>query len=769
MTKRIIALTLCLIMCVSALVACGGKIDQQSEYKGQQVIMYLTENIYNLDPAYAYTNDATRSVVSMIFETLFTLDDKGKVKNALADSYKVEEKEEDGATSYYMYITIKDNASWSDNVPVTADDVVYAWKRLLNPNNSFEAAPLLFDIKNARAYNQADVSKDDIGLFADGKLLTIQFEGKIDYDQFILNLTSLALAPLREDIASKNADWSKKPSVSAYSGPFKLTRTSFSVNGGNVYEDFNYSVKMVDENNKVIKDKNGNDMYTAATKIGKFKEQILNSFILERNMYYYRNSDKDEKLDKSVTPYRILVDCSLSAEDIKAGYEAGAILYVGDIPMSIRNEYKDKAKTEDSLSTTSLYFNFNADIVAGTKNVETDGEISTEIVTEKLFAKKEVRQALSMAIDREKIAEALVFAETANGLVPTGCFDASNVKKTFRDSVSTSFDTLAKDTKKAQALLAQAGVTPSNYTFTISVASYDDDLVYIANEVCNAWKALGFNVSVKEVGTIANNDYHKDVNSIPSDLCDDLYDEAFRRGDFDVAVVDLVAPSVDAFSVLAPFAESFSGQAMDMSTVDNYELTPHITGYNNEEYNELIEKVFSQKNIDGRTNDLHKAEEILMEDMPVCPIVFNQSAYLLNENVLNIKNQEKNNNYYQTVSFRKMSMSDKKYEEYMITCAKFIAENYDEWRQNPLSYFGSDVYKNTSLAEFATEASNYSYLFKGKQYDFVPELITGTEESTTEKKTEKPTETTTEATTEAPTETTETGTSTETSAEQPQT
>ena len=717
MTKRIIALILCLVFCVSVLSACGGKIDQQSEYKGQQVIMYLTENIYNLDPAYAYTNDATRSVVGMIFETLFTLDDNGKVKNALADGYKVEEKEEDGVTSYYMYITIKEDASWSDNVPVTADDVVYAWKRLLNPNNSFDAASLLFDIKNARAYNQADVSKDDIGLFADGKLLTIEFEGKIDYDQFVLNLTSLALAPLREDIASKNADWSKKPSVSAYSGPFKLTRTSFSINGENTYEDFNYSVKMVDENNKVIKDKNGNDMYTAATKIGKFKEQILNSFVLERNMYYFRTNDKDEKLDKSVTPYRILVDCSLSAEDVKAGYEAGAILYVGDIPMSIREEYKDKATREDSLSTTSLYFNFNADIVSGTTTYTNDaGETVTENVTEKLFANKKVRQALSLAINREKIAEALVFAKAANGLVPTGCFDASDVKKTFRDSVDASFEYLDCDDSEAKKLLASAGITPENYTFTISVASYDDDLNYIAEQVCAAWKALGFNVSVRKIGTVANNDYHKDVNSIPADLCDDLYDEAFRRGDFEVAVVDIVAPSVDSFSVLAPFAEGFSGQAIDMSNTDNYELAPHITGYNNKEYNELIEKIFAQKDIDNRVADLHKAEEILMDDMPVCPIVFNESAYLINDDTMNLNNKflfwEKSSNYYQTVSFRKMSMSDKKYEEYMVTCAKFIAENYDEWRTNPLSYFGSDVYKNTTLAEFADEASNYSYLFK---------------------------------------------------------
>ena len=264
------------------------------------------------------------------------------------------------------------------------------------------------------------------------------------------------------------------------------------------------------------------------------------------------------------------------------------------------------------------------------------------------------------------------------------------------------------------------------------------------------------------MGTVANNDFHKDVNSIPSDLCDDLSDEAFRSGEFDVAIVDLVAPSVDAFSVLAPFAEGFSGQAMDMSDAESYMLSPHITGYNDVEYNILMERIFSEKNIAARSADLHRAEEILMTDMPVCPIVFNKTAYLLNDEDLKLNDALLTTNYFQTVSFRKMSMSEKDYEEYLITCAKFIAEHYDIWRTNPLSYFGSDVFKNTPLAEFANEASNYSYLFKGKDLDFVPELTTETEgEKTTEKKTEAPTETPTEETTAAET-TVETGTGNDT-------
>jgi len=710
MTKRIIALFLCLLLCVSVFVGCSGRIDPQSEYKGQQVIMYLTENIYNLDPAYAYNNDATRSVVGMLFETLFTLDGNGKVQNSLAKSYRTEKKKVDNdVTEYYMYIEIREDAFWSDNVPVTADDVVYAWKRLLNPNNSFEAASLLFDIKNARAYNNADVSKDDIGLFADDKLLTIQFESQIDYDHFLMNLTSLALAPLREDIASKNADWSKKPSVSAYSGPFKLSRVSFATNGENVYNDLYYSIKMVDKDNKVMKDKNGNDMYTNATEVSSFKEQIMSSFVLERNMYYFRNSEKDEMLDKSVTPYRIIVDCSLSADAVKKAYNDGAILFVGDIPMSIRSSFKDEAIVKDSLSTTSAFFNQNADVA----KTLADGSVTYE----KLFANTAVRQALSLAINRGEIAKKLVFANKATGLVPTGVADTADIKNTFRDNAKNNYQYLATDTAKAQQLLANAGITPSAYTFTLSVAAYDEDLVYVAEQVCAAWCALGFNVTVEKIGTIANNDYHKDVNSIPSDLCDDLYDEAFRRGDFDTAIADVVAYSADPFSVLAPFATGFSGQALDMSDSNNYQPSPHITGYSSAEFDAVAEKIYAQKTISSRSSDLHRAEEILMNDMPVAPIVFNQSAYLINSDMLNLNNKflfwETSSNYYPNMFLQKMSLSDKKYEEYELTCAKYIYNNFDNWKASPLTYFGTS-FSNFTKQAFVYTSSNYFYLFKDK-------------------------------------------------------
>ena len=74
MAKRIIALILCLFTLVAVLASCAGSIDPTAEYKGEQITMYLSENIYDLDPARAYKNDSTKAIVSMLFGTLFVLD-----------------------------------------------------------------------------------------------------------------------------------------------------------------------------------------------------------------------------------------------------------------------------------------------------------------------------------------------------------------------------------------------------------------------------------------------------------------------------------------------------------------------------------------------------------------------------------------------------------------------------------------------------------------------------------------------------------------------
>ena len=687
MTKRIIALFLCLVSLLAVLAGCGG-IKPTSEDKGQQITMYLTENVYDFDPIHAYINESTRSIVSLLFDTLFVLDENGKVKNSLAKSYSIKEYPE--TDEYYMYIELEDT-NWSDNTPITADDVVYAWKRVLAYSTTCEAAALLYDIKGVRDYIIGDVSEDDIGITADNKTVTIQFEvpaegEEINYDQFILNLTSLALAPLRENIVSKGDDWAKKPGTMVCSGPFKLARISFSENSGTRYDDINYDVKY-----KV----GDEEVYLPATDSKRVRENVVNSFILERNVYYYRDSDKEQNLDISVAPYRIIVDCAMDTDDIKEAYDMGALLYMGDIPMALRNDYKDEAIVKDSLSTSVVYFNQNADI---------DGEA--------LFAIPEVRQALSMAIDRAAIAEAVVFADVADGLVPTGVFNTSSAKALFRDNSTGDFEYLKTDLSAAKALLKSAGVDASDYSFTLTVAAYDEVHLYMAETIVEAWQSLGFDVEIKERGTVANNDYYKHTDSIPTDICDDLYAEDLRSGSFEAILLDMGAISVDPFSVLAPFAKAFSGQGMDMTDAENYQLIPHVTGYDSEEYNALIEKIYAENDIDARADDLHAAEAMLMEDMPVVPIIFNKTAVLVNDN-LKTNNKilfwKKSSNYYAPDTLKSISVS--KYDDYTATYAEFLESKFEKFQENSLSYFGSDTYYFMTFEEFKQETTNYSFLF----------------------------------------------------------
>ncbi len=580
MTKRLLAVLLCLVMLSTALVSChDSKIDGK-DVKGAEITMYLADMIYDFDPAVVYNNADALKLCSLMFDTLFKLDANGKVTPSIVDKYtytKDENKKE-----YTLMLYFKSNNAWSDGTPVTAQDAVFTWKRLLDYEASYEAAALLYEIKNARRAKEGDCSIDDIGIYAvDELVLEIRFERDINLDEFLLNLTSVALAPLREDIVSRNEDWAKKPATIACSGPFKLYRINYGMS-----------------------------------------ESASASMYLERNPYYRRNYEKDH-LDKSVTPYRIIVDYSMTPEEQLTAYENGNIFYVGNIALSKRAEYKDQAKVSDGLSTHTYYLNETADIA------KKDGS------TEKLFANRDVRLALSAAIDRQKLADLVVFAEAATALVSPGIFDGTKAKTTFR-SVGGDILSVTADTAKAQSLLSSAGVNASDYSFSITVRAENEVHCVMADAVAEAWNALGFNVTVDRVSAIINDDLYN--GEIATDICDDIFNERLDANKYEVIALDLIAFSANPYSLLAPFAFDFSGQKLNIEKPEdsfdyNYILNPHQTGYNNEAYNTLLDQVAETTDSATRAKLLHDAEAQLLDDMPVIPLVFNQDAYLCSKDL----------------------------------------------------------------------------------------------------------------------------------------
>ena len=658
--KRFLALLLCLVMCLPTLVACSGKTSIDEDNKGAFITMYLTDEIYNFDPAFAHTNEQAESIISLMFARLFSINEKGKLTYELAESYEMKEDKKTGEVS--MILTLRDSW-WSDKTKLSADDIVYAWKRILSSENSFACAALLFDIKNARAVKAGNCSIDDLGIYAlNDNTLQINFEKPINEQDFLLNLTSLALAPLREDYVSKTDDWAKKPGTMVTSGPFKLSKVMFTPTG------------------KTYQDTHATDASGAPLDYTKKEDAYAYSMlVLERNAFYMRDpSDKNLKLDDQVTPYRILVDCTKTeAELYSAILEGGTtstfdmdgdtatkddvvtvcgdIFFMGSIPMSLcyYQEIIDEAAITDALSTQVLYLNENALIT----NKTTGEQVA-------LFANADVRKALSMALDRQAMAQSLILAYPATGLVPYGVFDSGR-SGSFRETGGDLLATTA-DLSAAAKLLSDAGVNPKDYTFSIVANANDDSMLTTATAAAKAWSALGFKVAVKERGTILNNDYYAPVASIPTDICDDTYAENLLYNDYEVIVLDYCAYSATAYSMLAPFAPAFSGM------VDSeFNMIPHTTGYNSQSYNDLMEAIFflpyfsqvtsadynafmiydsaeafqavldtvksiydsygidpsnAKTRAAAQATLLHAAEALLMAEMPVIPVAFNLNA-----------------------------------------------------------------------------------------------------------------------------------------------
>ena len=139
--------------------------------------------------------------------------------------------------------------------------------------------------------------------------------------------------------------------------------------------------------------------------------------------------------------------------------------------------------------------------------------------------------------------------------------------------------------------------------------------------------------------------------------------ERYAAGDYQVAAIDLMSYSTDAFGILAPFAKGFTGQAMDMDLRDEnnqpyYILPTHRTGFENEEYNALIEKAYATVSLAEKAAILHEAEAKLMEGMPVIPIIFNQSAELISKDLSGYKTT-----YYGIKNFTRVQQ--KNYELYI--------------------------------------------------------------------------------------------------------
>lgn len=559
--KRIVALVLCAIFALTALVSCA----RAENDNGAIIHMLLSSEIKNFDPATAYVDSDAVKVLGLLYEGLTRINDNGKVVNAMAKDITIDEDENRG--EYKMLIELK-ATKWSDGTAVTADDFIFAWKRILTPDFSSDAAVLLYDIKNAKPAKegQAGVSVDDIGITApDGDLLEIEFETKINYDHFLEILASPALVPLREDKVSK-----------------PLTDDD--------------GIVQYDENDQMLYDPTWATRATMMVTNGPFAikkmddESINGTYTLERNKYYRLKGEDGENELKYVKPHKIIVHYEYFDKD-GAGLQGlldqlndGDIFYLSNVPLDQIASYKDDMKISDLFSTHTFMFN--------RKN--------------ELFDSKDVRSALSLALDRNEIVNLTGgINKPATGIVPTPVYN-TKYKSSFRaehgDAISASAD---PDTAKSLAKAAKGeSIKLVCRDYTINGT---DELV--AEYAAEKWEALGLNVTVKALDR-------------------EDYMEAYNTGDYDIISVDYQSTSTDAIGTLAPFALEYSGAARDTLN-NNYDAVPGKAGYVNEAYDALIKEALALAPYSKeRADKLAEAEKLLMDDMALIPLQFYTEYYL---------------------------------------------------------------------------------------------------------------------------------------------
>ncbi len=568
--KKAIALLLVLCLTATFFVGCSDdKEDEKDVDKGAVINMYLGSEIRNFDPAVAYTNADAVKILGLLYEGLMQIDDNGKLKKAMADKYTIDEEENK------ITFELADTC-WSDGQTVSADEFVYAFKRILNPSFSSTASILLYPIKNASAVKSGDASIDSLGITApDTKLLEIELEEGANFDEFLENLASPALVPLRQDKVAKpltdeetgrvvydendmmqyDTTWATKATMHVSNGPFSLKT-------------------MDDSQNKML--------------------------VLERNKYY--RLDKESKnYDKVVKPYRIQVHYEYFASDdaltkLLEDYNNGSLFYLSALPSDQIENYKDELTYSELFSTCTYAFN-------------TENE---------LFKITEVRRALSLALDRNEIAALTSGVHlAANGIVPGPVYNTefgTSYREVHGDAMSTTADLdAAKEALKGVKYPTdEEGNTIKSFTLTYRTFLGNDTEELVAKYAKEQWEKLGFTVKLEALGR-------------------NVYMTKFDSGEYDVITTDYQTNSTSALSSLAPFSLQYSGAARDI-VHNNYDAVPGASGYNNEEYNKLIDEALALAPYsEERAAKLFEAEKILMQDAPVIPLYFYRDYYMTQE------------------------------------------------------------------------------------------------------------------------------------------
>jgi len=169
----------------------------------------------SIDPA-EITGQLDGRIAYALFEGLLHFDRFGHPQPGIARTWDISPDRR----TYTFHL--RPEAKWSNGDPVTANDFVASWRRVLLPETGSEYASILFPIKNAEAFNEQKVKDfSEVGVKAlDSQTLQVDLENPTSY--FLDLCCFMTYLPVQVASIEKYGDDWIKPGKLVNDGPFLL-------------------------------------------------------------------------------------------------------------------------------------------------------------------------------------------------------------------------------------------------------------------------------------------------------------------------------------------------------------------------------------------------------------------------------------------------------------------------------------------------------------------------------------------------------------------
>ena len=474
-------------------------------------------NPETLDPALNSAVDGGNMILTN-FECLLTNDENGQIAPGAAESWEVSE---DGKTYTFK---LRDGLKWSDGTPLTAEDFVYSWQRVCDPNVAAPYAETVLSM--VEGYDDAiagDIEKLNVEA-PDDQTFVVHLKDACPYFESLAAFATLS--PVQKATIEANGDaWATDASTYVSNGPFYIT------------------------------------------------EWVPSSYILmEKNPNYW--DAENVKLDG--IKFNLIEDANAAYN----AYNAGEIAMIKDVPTEEIPSLKDRD-------------DFFVEPIIGTYYVSMNTE-------KEPFTNKDVRKALSLAIDRDYLANTLMQGtySPAGNFVGPGWADINGTEFVENSNGGEEFISTTDyeaDLEEAKKLLADAGYPNGEglpkITYTTNDSGYHKA---VAEYLQQAWKELGIDMDVDIVEWAS-------------------FTPMRRNGDYEVARNGWVGDYTDPSNILD----------LLYSTNGNNDGK-----FSNEEYDKQMEISRTTLDEQERSDALHKAEEILMEEAGCIPLAYYNDFWL---------------------------------------------------------------------------------------------------------------------------------------------